>query len=407
MRVAVVGGGAAGSLAAIFLARGGADVVLLEKNEKLMKKLFITGKGRCNLANACDEQTLFQNVVRGEKFLRSAFYDFLPASVMEFFESLGVPLTVERGNRVFPTSGKSSDVIRAIERELYRQNVDVRLRTEVQSVKFDDKFRVSFKGEDGKVQSVEADRVIIATGGASYPLTGSTGDGYKFAKSFGHSVVEPRQSLVALITDENVKELQGLSLKNVELSAYSCGKRFAREQGEMLFTDKGVSGPIVLTVSSYGARLEKIKLSLDLKPALDEKTLDARLQRELAERANQELKNIMRSVLPERLNMYVLKRAQIDGTIKGNSLTKEQRSRIVKTMKGLEFSVKSPAPFSEAVITAGGVELSGLTPKCESKNMGGLYFVGEVIDADALTGGFNLQIAWSTAKIAALDILKQ
>ena len=404
MRVCVIGGGAAGAVAAIFLARGGADVVLLEKNEKIGKKLFITGKGRCNVTNDCDMQEFSQSIVHGEKFLRSSLYGFTPRDAMAFFEDLGVKLVVERGNRVFPLSQKSSDVIKALELGMKTSGVSIMLQREVENVKKTaEGFCVTTQCGD-----VICDNVVVATGGVSYPSTGSTGDGYKFAKGFGLNVVEPKQALVGLFLAQSVSSLEGISLKNVELTAYAeNGKSIASEFGEMLFTRRGISGPIVLTISSYVNRKNKVKLSLDLKPALDENTLDRRILRDFEERKNQDIKNVTRALLPDRLNVYVLKRANIVESKKVNEITKEERSRLVKTLKNLTFDVSSLAPFTEAVITSGGVDLKDLKPTCESRAVEGLYFVGETIDVDALTGGFNLQLAYSTAVCAAKDILKK
>lgn len=404
MRVCVIGGGAAGAVAAIFLARGGADVVLLEKNEKIGKKLFITGKGRCNVTNDCDMQEFSQSIVHGEKFLRSSLYGFTPRDAMAFFEDLGVKLVVERGNRVFPLSQKSSDVIKALEWGMKTSGVSVMLQREVENVKKTaEGFCVTTQCGD-----VICDKAIVATGGVSYPSTGSTGDGYKFAKEFGLNVVEPKQALVGLFLAQSVSSLEGISLKNVELTAYDeNGKSIASEFGEMLFTRRGISGPIVLTISSYVNRKNKVKLSLDLKPALDENTLDRRILRDFEERKNQDIKNVTRALLPDRLNVYVLKRANIVESKKVNEITKEERYRLVKTLKNLTFDVSSLAPFTEAVITSGGVDLKDLKPTCESRAVEGLYFVGETIDVDALTGGFNLQLAYSTAVCAAKDILKK
>jgi len=404
MRVCVIGGGAAGAVASIFLARGGADVVLLEKNEKIGKKLFITGKGRCNVTNDCDMQEFSQSIVHGEKFLRSSLYGFTPRDAMAFFEDLGVKLVVERGNRVFPLSQKSSDVIKALEWGMKTSGVSVMLQREVENVrKTADGFCVTTQCGD-----VICDNVVVATGGVSYPSTGSTGDGYKFAKEFGLNIVEPKQGLVGLFLAQSVSSLEGISLKNVELTAYDeNGKSIASEFGEMLFTRRGISGPIVLTISSYVNRKNKVKLSLDLKPALDENTLDRRILRDFEERKNQDIKNVTRALLPDRLNVYVLKRANIVESKKVNEITKEERSRLVKTLKNLTFDVSSLAPFTEAVITSGGVDLKDLKPTCESRAVEGLYFVGETIDVDALTGGFNLQLAYSTAVCAAKDVLKK
>lgn len=403
MRVCVIGAGASGIMASIVLARGGANVALVEKNEKFGKKLYITGKGRCNLTNDCELDDMFANVVHGEKFLRSSLYGFTPQDTMAFFEDSGLKLVVERGNRVFPFSQKSSDVIKTLQIEIANLKVKTYLGTEVKEIKKNaDGFKVVTPWE-----SLECDKVVVATGGMSYPSTGSTGDGYAFARAFGLKIVEPRQALVPIIVKQNVSALQGISLKNVNLCAIDeNGKEIASEFGEMLFTNRGLSGPIALTISSYINRKQNVRLSLDLKPALDEITLDKRILRDFDERKNQDIKNVTRALLPERLNAYVLKCANIAESKKVNEITKQERAKLVETIKNLRFDVSSLAPFSEAIVTAGGVDLKCLKPTCECKDVEGLYFVGETIDVDALTGGFNLQLAFATAVCAARDILK-
>lgn len=403
MRVCVIGAGASGMMASIVLARGGADVALVEKNEKFGKKLYITGKGRCNLTNDCELDDMFANVVHGEKFLRSSLYGFTPQDTMAFFEDSGLKLVVERGNRVFPFSQKSSDVIKTLQIEIANLKVKTYLGTEVKEIRKNaDGFKVVTPWE-----SLECDKVVVATGGMSYPSTGSTGDGYAFARAFGLKIVEPRQALVPIIVKQNVSALQGISLKNVNLCAMDeNGKEIASEFGEMLFTNRGLSGPIALTISSYINSKQNVRLSLDLKPALDEITLDKRILRDFDERKNQDIKNVTRALLPERLNAYVLKCANIAESKKVNEITKQERAKLVETIKNLRFDVSSLAPFSEAIVTAGGVDLKGLKPTCECKDVEGLYFVGETIDVDALTGGFNLQLAFATAVCAARDILK-
>lgn len=390
-------------MASIVLARGGADVALVEKNEKFGKKLYITGKGRCNLTNDCELDDMFANVVHGEKFLRSSLYGFTPQDTMAFFEDSGLKLVVERGNRVFPFSQKSSDVIKTLQIEIANLKVKTYLGTEVKEIRKNaDGFKVVTPWE-----SLECDKVVVATGGMSYPSTGSTGDGYAFARAFGLKIVEPRQALVPIIVKQNVSALQGISLKNVNLCAIDeNGKEIASEFGEMLFTNRGLSGPIALTISSYINRKQNVRLSLDLKPALDENTLDKRILRDFDERKNHDIKNVTRALLPERLNAYVLKCANIAESKKVNEITKQERAKLVETIKNLRFDVSSLAPFSEAIVTAGGVDLKGLKPTCECKDVEGLYFVGETIDVDALTGGFNLQLAFATAVCAARDILK-
>lgn len=390
-------------MASIVLARGGVEVALVEKNEKFGKKLYITGKGRCNLTNDCELDDMFANVVHGERFLRSSLYGFTPQDTMAFFEDSGLKLVVERGNRVFPFSQKSSDVIKTLQIEIANLKVETYLGTEVKEIRKNaDGFKVVTPWE-----SLECDKVVVATGGMSYPSTGSTGDGYAFARAFGLKIVEPRQALVPIIVKQNVSALQGISLKNVNLCAIDeNGKEIASEFGEMLFTNRGLSGPIALTISSYINRKQNVRLSLDLKPALDESTLDKRILRDFDERKNQDIKNVTRALLPERLNAYVLKCANIAESKKVNEITKQERAKLVETIKNLRFDVSSLAPFSEAIVTAGGVDLKCLKPTCECKDVEGLYFVGETIDVDALTGGFNLQLAFATAVCAARDILK-
>lgn len=390
-------------MASIVLARGGVEVALVEKNEKFGKKLYITGKGRCNLTNDCELDDMFANVVHGERFLRSSLYGFTPQDTMAFFEDSGLKLVVERGNRVFPFSQKSSDVIKTLQIEIANLKVKTYLGTEVKEIRKNaDGFKVVTPWE-----SLECDKVVVATGGMSYPSTGSTGDGYAFARAFGLKIVEPRQALVPIIVKQNVSALQGISLKNVNLCAIDeNGKEIASEFGEMLFTNRGLSGPIALTISSYINRKQNVRLSLDLKPALDENTLDKRILRDFDERKNQDIKNVTRALLPERLNAYVLKCANIAESKKVNEITKQERAKLVETIKNLRFDVSSLAPFSEAIVTAGGVDLKCLKPTCECKDVEGLYFVGETIDVDALTGGFNLQLAFATAVCAARDILK-
>lgn len=390
-------------MASIVLARGGVEVALVEKNEKFGKKLYITGKGRCNLTNDCELDDMFANVVHGERFLRSSLYGFTPQDTMAFFEDSGLKLVVERGNRVFPFSQKSSDVIKTLQIEIANLKVETYLGTEVKEIRKNaDGFKVVTPWE-----SLECDKVVVATGGMSYPSTGSTGDGYAFARAFGLKIVEPRQALVPIIVKQNVSALQGISLKNVNLCAMDeNGKEIASEFGEMLFTNRGLSGPIALTISSYINRKQNVRLSLDLKPALDENTLDKRILRDFDERKNQDIKNVTRALLPERLNAYVLKCANIVESKKVNEITKQERAKLVETIKNLRFDVSALAPFSEAIVTAGGVDLKGLKPTCECKDVEGLYFVGETIDVDALTGGFNLQLAFATAVCAARDILK-
>lgn len=404
MKIVVVGGGASGMLSAIYSARAGAEVILLEKNEKLGKKIYITGKGRCNVTNDCEVDDFLQNVVHGSKFLRSSLYTFTPADTMDFFENAGLQLVTERGNRVFPLSQKSNDVIKTLANEMRYADVDVRLNTEVKEIKTDgNSFRVCTPWEN-----IICDKVIVATGGVSYPSTGSTGDGYNFAKALGHNIISPVPALAPLQTVEDVKCLEGLSLKNVRLTSYDKnGKIIAEEFGEMLFTGRGLSGPIALTSSSYINRAEKVRFTLDLKPALDEDKLEARILRDFEERKNFDIKNATRALMPDRLNSYVLKVAKIPENKKVNSVTKEERSRLLHALKNLPFTLKRFAPFEEAIVTAGGIDIKDVTPYMESKKHKGLYFVGEVLDVDALTGGFNLQIAFATGFMAAKHATKE
>lgn len=403
MRVCVIGGGAAGCMAAITLARGGSEVCLLEKNEKIGKKVYITGKGRCNLTNDCDMDELFAHIVHGERFLRSALYSFTPQDVMSFFEEAGLPLVTERGNRVFPLSQKSSDVNKTLEKELRSAGVKIFLNCTVTDIiASEDGFTVNTDESD-----IRFDKVIVATGGISYPSTGSTGDGYTFAKKFGHKIVAPKQALVPIHVKQSIPTLQGIALKNVELTAYNeNGKRIESRFGELMFTDRGLSGPIALTLSSYINRMENVRLELDLKPSLDVAKLEARILRDFGERKNQDVRNVTRALLPDRLNVYVLKCAGIPEAKKVNAVTKEERARLVRALKALPFDVKELAPFTEAVVTSGGVDIKELKPSCESRLREGLYFVGETADIDALTGGFNLQLAFATGVAAARDILK-
>jgi predicted Rossmann fold flavoprotein len=323
---------------------------------------------------------------------------------MNFFESAGLQLVTERGNRVFPMSQKSNDVIKTLATEMQKAGVDVRLRTQVNEIKTEgNSFRVCTPWE-----SISCDKIIVATGGVSYPSTGSTGDGYRFATELGHSIVTPVPALAPLQTVEDVKCLEGLSLKNVRLTSYDRnGKIIAEEFGEMLFTGRGLSGPIALTTSSYINRADKVRFTLDLKPALDGEKLEARLLRDFEERKNFDVKNATRALMPDRLNSYVLKVAKIPENKKVNSVTKEERNRLLHTLKNLPFTLKRFAPFEEAIVTAGGVDIKDVTPHMESKKHKGLYFVGEVLDVDALTGGFNLQIAFATGYMAAKHATKE
>lgn len=402
-KVLVVGGGAAGMIAAIFSARNGQEVHLFEKNEKLGKKIYITGKGRCNLTNACDMEELLDAVVTNKKFLFSSFYGFTNEETMEFFEELGLQMKTERGNRVFPMSDHSSDVIRVLQEELKRLNVKLHLNTKVTWVGEKDGAFSWLKLEDGT--TVSGDACIIATGGNSYQTTGSTGDGYRFARDLGHTVTEIRPALVPVETKEAyVRELQGLSLRNVEVSIFDGKKELYREFGEMLFTHYGVSGPLILTASSFiGKKLEQkpLRLLIDLKPALSEEQLDARVLRDFEENTNRQFKNAIGKLFPSKLIPVMIELSGIDPDKKVNEISREERSRFVSIIKGVEITLTKLRGYNEAIITQGGVSVKEINPATmESKKVKGVYFAGEVLDLDAVTGGFNLQIAWSTGNAA-------
>lgn len=406
--VIVVGGGAAGMFAAIAAAKNGHQVTLYEKNEKLGKKIFITGKGRCNITNAADMEELFDAVVTNSKFLYSSFYGYTNQNVIDFFEDAGVPVKIERGNRVFPISDHSSDVIRALEREMKKVGVKVCLNTEVKSVEAEkDKFnKVVLK--DTTTQT--ADACIVATGGLSYRSTGSTGDGFRFAESVGHKVTQCFPSLVPMETKEPwICELQGLSLRNVEAKILDGKKELYKDFGEMLFTHFGVSGPLIISASSYVGKkfLDKkgqkkeLTLEIDLKPALTEEQLDQRVLRDFEENHNRQFKNAITKLFPTKLIPVMLELGGIDPEKKVNSIEKEERKQFVHLIKHFRMTLTGLRDYPEAIITKGGVNVKEIDPgTMESKFVKGLYFAGEVLDLDALTGGFNLQIAWSTGYAA-------
>lgn len=403
--IIVIGGGPAGMMAAYAAAGNGHKVTLLEQNEKLGKKLFITGKGRCNITNASDTDTLFSNVMRNRKFLYSAFYAFGNEQVVDFFREQGLETKVERGNRVFPVSDHSSDVIAALKKALNQRNVTVRLNACVKGTDFAGpvkKVRLS----DGK--TLMADAVIIATGGCSYPSTGSTGDGYRFAEESGHKLVRQTPSLVPFETKEIwVKELQGLSLRNVGMSIYNEKKKLDEDFGEMLFTHFGVSGPLVLSAS---ARIRpeqfshELQMYIDLKPALDDAQLDKRILRDFDEAKNRQFKNALGHLLPAKLIPVMVGLSGIHPDTKVNEITKGERQTLVSLFKRLPLTVTGLRDWNEAIITKGGVSVKDVNPSTmESKLVPGLYFCGEVLDLDALTGGYNLQIAWSTGYLAGVS----
>lgn len=396
MKIAIIGGGPAGMMCAIKAAENH-QVTIFEKNEKLGKKLFITGKGRCNLTNYCDEREFLKNIVNNSSFMYSSIYSFSPFTTYYYFEELGLPLKVERGNRVFPASDKSSDVIRAYEKKLKALGVKINLNYEVTSIeKVDGKFIIN--GREN------FDKVVIASGGISYKLTGSTGDGYKFAKDFGHKVIYQVPGLIGINLKNNFS-LAGLTLKNVELKVLKDKKILSREFGEMLFTHRGISGPIVLTTSSKINRLKDFEIYLDLKPALDPEKLDARILRDFHENQNKNLENVMKSLLPRDLIIYVLEGAGISGEKKVNQITKEDRERLVRTIKNFGLKFDSLDDIDRAIVTSGGIDVKDIDPKTmESKKVKGLYFIGEVLDLDGLTGGFNIQIANSTGYSCGINL---
>lgn len=392
-------------MAAGTLAERGFDVTLADKNEKTGKKLYITGKGRCNVTNECDGKEFLASVVSNPKFLMSAINAFDSYDTVDFLQKNGLNTVTERGNRVFPASQKSSDVIKTFTDYCRKNGVKILLSAKVVGVKTDgEDFVVSFSDKTERFQ-----KVIVATGGLSYPSTGSMGDGYEIAKSFGHKIVKPVQALVPIELNELwVQKLSGLSLKNVRCTVTAGEKEIASDFGEMLFTHKGVSGPIILSLSSKINRLNPngLKLVIDLKPALSDDVLDARLQRDFADLNLKQFKNSLDGLLPKSLVPVVVGLSKIDPEQKAGQITREQRKNLVHLLKNLTFSVKKLAGFEEAIVTAGGVDVKEINPKTmESKLQKGLYFVGEVLDVDALTGGFNIQIALSTAYAAATHIL--
>ena len=425
-RVVIAGGGAAGMMAAIAAADSGAEVCLIEKNEKLGKKLFITGKGRCNVTNAADMETLLDSVCTNAKFLYSAFYGYDNRAVMAFLENAGCPLKTERGDRVFPVSDHSSDVIAAFQRELKKRRVEIILNTRVTDIlvdlreaeegdedpvsdcdgsvkKKEHKTQKKFSGmvlSDGRV--IQGDRGIICTGGLSYPSTGSTGDGYRFAEKTGHRVTKLHPALVPFIIEEKwCSQLMGLSLKNVSVTMTAGKKRLYENFGEMLFTHFGVSGPLILSASSHYHGEKDAKLSIDLKPAMDEEQLDRRLLRDLDENKNRQFKNSLGKLFPVKLIPVMIELSGIPPEKPVNEITREERRNFVRRIKSLPLTITGTRGFEEAVVTRGGVSVKDVNPSTmESRKVKGLYFAGELLDLDALTGGFNLQIAWSTGHLA-------
>ena len=396
--VAVIGAGPAGMIAAATAANRGKSCILFEKNEKPGKKLYITGKGRCNITNYCTEDEFFQNVIRNPRFLYSAYSHFDNQSIIDLLKKVGLETVVERGKRVFPASNKSSDVIKALVHYCEECGAKMRLNSEVENIIAQNGQIVRIELTNG--EKIEAKSVIICTGGLSYPSTGSTGDGYRFAAELGHQITEPAPVLCPLETKEIwPHSLTGLTLKNVELSLLVQGKMLYKEQGEMLFTHFGISGPLALTASSYlsGGQDKKVFAKVDLKPALSEQVLDQRFIREFSENPTKNLPNILKNLMPSSMSPIIVKLAGLPEEMKGSEVSREQRRELVGLLKGIALEITGTRSFSEAVITRGGIDIKQINPMTmESKIIKGLYFAGEVLDVDALTGGFNLQIAYST-----------
>ena len=428
-KVIVIGGGPAGMFAAYFAAKNGHKVTLLEQNEKLGKKLYITGKGRCNITNASDMEDLFANVCSNEKFLYSAFYSYTNDQVVEFFENYGLRTKVERGNRVFPVSDHSSDVIATLTRALKDVGVEVKLYTKVKKL-LTEEYRdennepvVAEKRTGILKQEIKgvvlddntkmmADAVILATGGISYPSTGATGDGYRFAEGLNHKIVEPTPSLVPFEIQESwVTEMQGLALKNVAVTIEREGKKLYTDFGEMLFTHFGVSGPMILSASAsikpayFRDFAHELTLKIDLKPALDKEQLDKRILKDFEEAKNKQYKNSIQKLLPTKMIPIIIELSGIDPEKQVNEITREERAKLVSLLKGLPMTIIGLRGWNEAIITKGGVSVKQVNPSTmESKLVNGLYFAGELLDLDAMTGGYNLQIAWSTGYLAGISI---
>ena len=406
-RVVIIGAGASGMLAAKVASDRGYKVIVLEKQKRCGQKLLITGKGRCNITNNCEIEELIENVPTNGKFLYSAFYTFTNDQVIDMFNDLGVETKTERGKRVFSVSDKAVDVVRALEKQMRsNKNVEVLLNSKVDKI----------EAQDGKIKKVilsdkreiECDSVIVATGGVSYPRTGSSGDGYKFARNLGHTIIKPKASLIGLeVMEDYVTDLAKLSLRNVSINVYnSKNKKIYDDFGEMEFTKYGLDGPIIKSASCRMGDLSKenYKIVLDLKPALDEDKLDKRVQKDFQKYANKNFENSLNDLLPKQLIPTIVKLSKIDAYIKVNQISKEERKNLVHLIKNITFTVKNYRPIEEAIITSGGVKTSEINSSTmESKLVSGLYFAGEVIDVDAYTGGFNLQIAFSTAYLAAIN----
>ena len=404
-KIGVIGGGPAGMIAAGFAASNGKDVTLIEKNNQLGKKMFITGKGRCNITNASPIEIFFENIITNRCFLYSSFYSFSNEDIIRLLESYGVKTKVERGNRVFPISDKSNDVLKALEKFLKSNDVNILLNTVVIDLKYkNNKFIAKFNSDT----NMEFDKIIIATGGKSYPLTGSTGDGYNFAKKLGHKIESLKPSLVPIEVEEIwIKKVQGLALKNVTLGAYIDNKKIHEEFGEMIFTHYGISGPIVLSISNYINRynVKNVRLCIDLKPALSRDVLDKRILRDFNTYKNKHIKNGLDELLPQRLIPIIINVSCVEPEKPINQITKWERNKIIDTIKGLSLTIRGFRPIEEAIVTSGGISTDDIdSSTMESKLIPGLFFAGEIIDVDALTGGYNLQIAYSTGYLAGTNV---
>lgn len=404
-KVIIIGGGAAGMMAAGTAAKQGAEVHLYEKNDALGRKIFITGKGRCNFTNASDIENFIENTIRNPFFLYSAIYTFTNEDLISFFDKWGVPSKVERGNRVFPKSDKSNDIIKALNKFMASNKVNLHLGQNIEKILKEGNGIKGIQLESG--EKIYGDKVLLATGGLSYPKTGSTGHGLKMAKQIGHNIIEPFPSLVPIVVKENwIGQLQGLSLKNVEISLFQGKKLIRKEFGEMVFTHYGLSGPIVLSLSAYIKKpYPKHSLCLNLKPALTEEQLDNRLQRDFQKYSRKQYKNALHDLLPKKLIPIIINLSNIDENKYVHQITKEERKRLIHLIQALPLNVETLRPISTAIVTGGGIDTNEINPSTmESKIISGLYFAGEVIDVDALTGGYNLQIAFSTGYLAGINL---